>query len=204
MKTLFLSLFFLLVPMQAFAVIFEFDFDFGYDKQIYGSSRQNSIVSRTYSAGLSSYLFNLTAIDFTASRTYDVNTQNDRFTVATGIDLVSDQSSVKTDVYGIGIKQMFAGRNSFVVPILSIGYAKEIIESSRDVTLENTSTVVRTVTNLGVTKQRVNSMFGSFVLQFKMTDRLSLKASVKTLIPAFEYNKAKDNLKYLVGFSWIF
>jgi hypothetical protein len=149
-------------------------------------------------------LFNLTAIDFTASRTYDVNTQNDRFTVATGIDLVSDQSSVKTDVYGIGIKQMFAGRNSFVVPILSIGYAKEIIESTRDVTLENTTSSVRTVTNLGVTKQNVNSMFGSFTLQFKMTDRLSLKASVKTLIPAFEYNKAKDNLKYLVGLSWIF
>jgi hypothetical protein len=47
-------------------------------------------------------------------------------------------------------------------------------------------------------------MFGAFILQFKMTDRLSLKGSVKTLIPALAFNKAKDNLKYLVGFSWIF
>jgi hypothetical protein len=195
---------FLIIPLQAFAVIFELDFDFGYDKQIYGVSRENSIVSRTYSGGLSTYLFELTAIDITASRTLDINTQNDRWTAATDLDVVADRSKITTDVYGIGIKQMFAGRNSFMVPVLSLGYAKEFVENSRDITTERPSTLARTTINLGHNKQRIDSMIGAFILQFKMTDRLSLKGSVKTLIPAFDFNKAKDNLKYSVGFSWIF
>jgi hypothetical protein len=193
-----------MIPIHAFAVAFEFDFDFGYDKQIYGINRENAIVSRTYSGGLSTYLFDLTAIDINVSRTLETNTQSDRFNVATGVDLVSDRSTIRTDVYGVGIKQMFAGRNSFIVPILSVGYAKEFLEYSREVTLEDTTNLNRVTKNLGTNKQRVDSMFGAFILQFKMTDRLSLKGSVKTLIPALAFNKAKDNLKYLVGFSWIF
>jgi hypothetical protein len=37
-----------------------------------------------------------------------------------------------------------------------------------------------------------------------MTERLSLKGSIKTLLPAFNFDKAKDNLKYSVGMAWIF
>ena len=53
MKTLFsIMIIFFMIPIQAYAIINEFDFDFGYDKQIYGINRENSIVSRTYSGGL--------------------------------------------------------------------------------------------------------------------------------------------------------
>lgn len=204
MKTLLTIIIFLLIPMQAFAVIFEIDFDFGYSKQIYGTNRENSMISRSYSGGLSAYLFELTAIDFTASRSLETDTQNDRWNVATGYDVVSFQNEIKTDVYGVGIKQMFAGRNAFMVPILSLGYAKEFLEYSKNYTVENTTNLARIITTGGHTKQRIDSMMAAFILQFKMTDRLSLKGSVKTLIPAFNYNKAKDNLKYAVGFSWIF
>ncbi len=40
-----------------FAIVNEIGFDFGYDIQKYGSNRQNSIVSRSYSGGISSYIF---------------------------------------------------------------------------------------------------------------------------------------------------
>lgn len=185
--------------------MFEFDFNFGYDKQIYGTNRDSSIVSRTYSGGLSTYLFDLTAIDINVSRTLEINSQNDRYAV-TGytVDVVGDRSKITTDVYGIGLKQMLAGRNAFIVPVISVGYAKQFVEYNREVTFENTLNQTRFTGNYGTTKQRVDSMFGAFILQFKMTDRLSLKGSVKTLIPAFDFNKAKDNLKYLVGFSWVF
>ena len=205
MKTLLTLIIFLIIPLQASAIIYEVDFDFGYEKQIYGSTRENSTVSRTYSGGISAYLFELTAIDFTAARTLEVNTQNERYKV-TGytVDVVGDVSRITTDVYGVGIKQMFAGRNSFIVPILSLGYAKQFVEYKREVTFENTTTLSRFPGNYDTVKQRVDSMMGAFILQFKMTDRLSLKGSVKTLIPAFDFNQARDNLKYAVGFSWIF
>jgi hypothetical protein len=194
----------LILPLKAFAFM-EFSFDFGYDKQIYGVSRQNSVVSRNYSVGISSYLFDLTALDLNASSTQDTTSQNDRYTVPNyAVDVISQQNRVKTNVFGIGLKQMLAGRGSIVTPIISAGYAREFITSSGDITFENTSTMAQAKYNLPETKQRFNSVFGSFTLQVKLTERFSLKGSVKTLFPAFDFNKAKNNIKYLVGFSWIF
>jgi hypothetical protein len=186
------------------AAVFEFDFDFGYDKQIYGANRQNSVVSRNYSIGFSSYLFDLTALDLNVSNTLDITTQNDRYTVATAVDVVSQQNKVHTKVYGIGLKQMLAGRGSRIIPVISAGYAREFVTSDGDITAENTTTKAQTVYYLTQTKQRYNSVFGSFSLQLKLTERFSLKGTVRTLFPAFEFNKAKDNVKYLFGFSWVF
>ncbi len=194
----------LLIPIKSFAGIYELDFDFGYDRQNYGVNRQNSVVSRNYSYGFSLYLFDLTAIDLNVSNTSDITTQNDRYTVATGVDVIAQQNRVQTDVYGVSLKQMLTGRGSRIVPTISLGYAREFVTSSGDITVENTITKAQTVFNLTESKQRYNSVFGSFALQIKLTERFSLKASVRTLFPAFELNKAKDNLKYLAGFSWIF
>lgn len=194
----------MIIPINSFAAFYELSFDFGYDSQKYGVNRQNTVTSRNYSYGASIYLFDLTAIDFNASNTQDTTTQNDRYTVATSLDIISQQNRVKTDVYGVGIKQMLAGRGSRIIPSISIGYAKQSVTSSGDVTVENTNTNAQTVFNLTPTSQKYNSVSGSFALQLKLTDRFSLKGSVRTLFPAFEFSKAKDNLKYLVGFSWIF
>ncbi|MFA6238292.1 MAG: hypothetical protein WC635_13245 [Bacteriovorax sp.] len=189
---------------QSFAA-YELSFDFGYDRQIYGVDRQNSLVSRNYSAGISAYLFDLTAIDLNYSNTEDTNSQNDRYHITgTTFDVVAQQNRSQTDVYGIGIKQMLVGRGSRIVPVISAGYARQFVTSSGDITIENTTTSSRERVNVNETKQRYNSVFGSFTLQLKMTERFSLKGTVRTLFPAFEFNKAKDNLKYLVGFSWIF
>jgi len=193
-----------LLPICSMAGIYELDFDYGYDRQIFGINRQNSVISRNYTIGFSSYLFDLTALDFNVSNNQDVTSQNDRINVATGYDLVSQQTRVRTNVYGVGLKQMLAGRGSRIIPVISAGYAREFITSGGDITVENTATKVQSVYNQTETKQRYNSVFGSFSLQIKLTERFSLKGSVRTLFPAFEFNKARDNLKYLVGFAWIF
>ena len=63
MKNLLLILF-CIIPMTSFAIVNEIAMDFGYDRTIYGNNRQNSNVTRTYSAALSTYVFDYTAIDF--------------------------------------------------------------------------------------------------------------------------------------------
>lgn len=199
-------IFFLLLymPLVSHAGIYELDFDFGYDRQIYGVSRQNSAVSRNYSVGFSSYLFNLTALDFSLSNSQDITSENDRYTVAVGYDVVAQQNRVKTNVYGVGIKQMLAGRGSRIIPVISAGYARVFVTSSGDITVEDTSSLVRSVVNLTETKQSYNSAFGAFSLQLKLTDRFSIKGSVKAIVPNFEFSKARDNIKYTAGFSWVF
>jgi hypothetical protein len=203
MKSLITALF-LLIPISSFAIVNEFNFDFGYDRQIYGSTRQNSLITRAYSAGLATYIFDYTAIDLNASKSEDITTENERYRVATNVDLVGQQNVVNSTVYGIGIKQMFAPRSARLIPALSVGYAKQFTENSTSLTVEDVVSKVRVVLNNAVAKQRVDSMFGTFSLQLRLTERLSLRGSVKTLFPAFETDKAKNNLKYAIGLSWIF
>lgn len=204
LKIKILFLFIFIFPFKSIAGTYELDFDFGYDRQIYGANRENSVVSRNYSGGLSVYLFDLTALDFNVSYNQDIDSQNDRVTVAPGYDVIAQQNRVKTDVYGVGIKQLLAGRGSRIVPAINIGYAREFVTSSGDITVQNTVTNTQTAYSRAESKQRYNSMFGAFSLQLKLTERFSLKGSVKTIVPDFEFKKARDNLKYLFGFAWIF
>lgn len=204
MKTLLtLLLFSFLTP--SYAIINELGFDFGYDKQIYGTNKNNSIVSRSYSIGISSYVFSTTAIDMSYSYTQDITSNNDKYTI-TGytVDHLADQQRVKSKVYSIGLKQMLAPRTSIIVPMISMGYARQITDSDSDSTYLNTSnnTTFSYISPTTVTKS--NSVFGAFMLQLRLSERLSLKASVKTIFPAFEFNEAKNNLKYSIGFSWLF
>lgn len=192
-----------LLPVSLYAAA-EFNFDFGYDRQIYGANRQNSVVSRNYSVGLSAYLFDLTAIDLNYSNTTDITSQNDRYTVSSPYDIIAQQNVMRTNVFGVGIKQMLLGRGSRLIPIISAGYARQFVNSNGDITIENTTSKTTQKVFLTESKQRYNSVFGSFTLQLKLTERFSLKGTVRTLFPAFEFNKARDNVKYLVGFSWIF
>ena len=111
---------------------------------------------------------------------------------------------MRSAVYGIGIKQMFAPRSARLIPGISVGYAKQFVEYESDVTIEDTGSKNRLKINNGTKNQRIDSVFGTFSLQLRMTERLSLKGSVKTLFPAFELKKARDNVKYSVGFTWVF
>ena len=190
--------------LSAHALVYEIGLDFSYDKQIYGSNRLNSNVSRSYSAGVSTYLFELTAIDFNISSSKDSTTQNERYDAGGGYDLVSQQNRMETDVYGIGIKQMLMPRKYRLSPMISVGYARQFLNYTTDITLENRASSVRTSGSSGTSKDRVDSMFGAFILQYRVTDRLSFKGTAKTLFPAVEWNKARDNIKYSVGISWIF
>lgn len=200
----YLVLIIFLICNNASAIVNEIAFDFGYDRQIYGLERQNSNVTRTYSGALATYIFDYTAIDLNASTSQEITTENERYLITSGLDLVGQQNRVNSKVFGIGIKQMFAPRTSRIVPGISIGYAKQFLEYQSDLTILNTTTDVRTTVSGGTTKQRVDSVFGTFSLQLRLTERLSLKASIKTLFPSFEIDKARDNVKFAAGFSWVF
>ncbi len=199
-----LSAILILFPISSFAIVNEIAFDFGYDRTIYGKDRQNSNVNRTYSAALSTYIFDYTAIDLNASRSSDITTENERYNVISGVDLVGQQNRVTTNVFGIGLKQTFAPRNARLIPGISLGYARQFVNYQSDLTIENTSTKAQSTVSGGETKQRIDSVFGTFSLQLRLTERMSLKGSVKTLFPAFKLDKVRDNVKYAFGFSWIF
>ena len=106
---------------QADAIVYELGLNYGYDKSIYGSSRQNSLTTRTYSMGVALYLFEQTAIDLNYSEVRDLNISNERVNVASNTDLIMYQTNVQTYVYGIGLKQQLLPKGAFIIPTISAG-----------------------------------------------------------------------------------
>lgn len=192
---------------DAFALI-EIGGSVGYDRQVYGATRQNNLTSRTYSGSLAVYLWEFTAIELNAARTDETNTSNDITSVldsngaASGVSVSKQLNIIKTEVYGIGIRQALASRKARIRPMISFGYARQFIKDRTDFTFQDDATLTQVISAGQEAKTREDSVFATITLQFVLLRGLSLNASVKTVFPAFEFDQAKDDMKYLVGFSW--
>jgi len=204
MKLSFIFFLFFLLATTAQAIV-EISGNFGYDKTVFGSERENYITNRTWSGVIAFYLWDRTAIEFNYTDTEEISTENtDRDIDEIGAVRLSYQQRVRRKVYGIGFRQAFADRKSRIIPLLSIGYAKQFTQDDGDATYRlDSDNSVQTVSFDGISK-REDSIFAAFILKFRITGGFSIQGSIKTLFPAFEYNEAKNNLKYLVGFSWMF
>jgi uncharacterized protein YhjY with autotransporter beta-barrel domain len=200
---LFTVLFALCLSPRAMAII-ELSGNFGYDKKVYGSERQNALVRRSYNASLAVILFSRTALELNYSHGLETTTEKtDLLVTGTTVRLAGLQNKVTSNVYGIGLRQAFAGRDAVIRPFLSMGYAKQFIE---DLTEYNFVMPDDSALNLnsGINKRRQDSVFATFSLQFRLTQTLALNGSVKTIFQAFQFNRAADDVRYTVGFSWIF
>lgn len=193
----------LLFSFKTFAVA-ELDFDFSYSKNKYGSNRQNYNMSRTYSGSIAFYLFNLTAIEFNYSESNDKAVVNHDTSKATNLAIETETSVLKTSTYGVGIRQALANKNSFLIPTLSFGWARQSFSDSASATIIDKSDNSRTIYETGESVITYDSVFASFGLKFRLTKTFYIKGGVKTAFRAFEWNQAKDQLNYSAGLSWIF
>jgi hypothetical protein len=193
---------FVLSCSNAFALM-ELSGSFSYDRTVYGADRQNKAIDRTWRGTLAFFLYNFTAIELNYSLNDETITENETIPIeGYNLNLISTQSKVNNEVFGCGIRQVFAGKNAFIKPSLSIGYAKQFITSTSTATYQDTSDSSVFSFSANPSKGRVDSVFGTFTLQFQLTGRFSIKGSVDTLFPANDINQAKDNLKFSAGFSW--
>lgn len=183
----------------------EFSADFSYDKQVYGPDRNSSLVQRVYSGSIASYIFAYTALELNFSVTEEITTDNNRVLVdGTNTSLSGYQSNVENTVYGIGIRQALAGRGAFIRPMISLGYAKQFVRSYTDYRFTDNSTGQTVTVTDDIEKSRVDSVFATFVLQFRLSKHLAVRGSVNSVFPAFDYDLAKDDLKYMLGLTWVF
>ena len=193
----------LIVPLGNLSALVEFGGSYSYQKQRFGESRQNSIIGKTYQGSLAIYLFNLTAIELNYSESEDTAQQNDTIPItSTTISVTQSSNIVKTTVYGIGIRQALASRKAFLVPTISFGYAKMFVTDGTDYTFVDSTDGSTFFYRADRQRRGDESVFAEFALQLRLTRRFSLKGSVKTVYPAFKGGMARDNMKYLAGFTW--
>ena len=171
---------------------------YGYDYQAFGKG--SKVVSRTYSGSLAFYLFGLTAIELNISQNKNTVTDDNSRTIDSNVTILSQKDQILTTVYGVGIRQVLAEKNAFIQPTISFGYAKQRRKGTVDYTLNDRGLLkIRTFQSEDST---TDSAFGSLGIRLRMTSRLMINMSVKTVFPWFEVNQAKDNIKYLAGLSW--
>lgn len=182
--------------------LFEISGEYGLDRQVYGTDRQNEITSRTYSASLALYLFNYTAIEFNYGQTRTIT--DERYPVTTGAEFeaASKIGTVEIESYGLGIRQAFAPRKARFVPTLSLGYAKRFARDYTSGVIRRNSDGATFEYVTATSKLRFDSVFATLGLNIRLTRMLSLRVSAQTIFKAFEFNRAQDNMKYLAGFSW--
>lgn len=191
----------LLLAKSSFALI-EINGEYGLSTQRYGSERTNEIKSTTFGGAIALYLFDTTAIEVNYSQTETITQENNLISIDSTFDLVSQENNVLVYSYGIGIRQAFASRKARFRPSLSLGYARQFIRDTTRASFRNNTTGTIFDVSENPTKLRDDSVFGSFNLELRLTQRVSLRGSIKTIFKAFEFNRAQDNVRYLVGFSW--
>ncbi len=199
-----IALIFLLFPLCANAFI-EIGGNFGYEKQVFGTDDQNDSITRTYAATWAWYFSSYTAVEFNYSVSQEETTSRETIDYEDwDVSISKIFNEVNTTVYGIGIRQAFAGKNAFMRPLLSIGYARQVETSHQDITFLDEISGESLTVPYPQSRTDYDSIFASFSLQFKITQLISLKGSINTIFPAFQFDQAKNNLKYLAGFTWAF
>ena len=201
-STIFLSTIFLAMLSSPAFALFEVSGDYGVKTQVYGTNRDSEIETTTVGASLALYLFKMTAIELNYNESETITDERYVISIDDSYDLTRQKNTVNIYSYGIGIRQAFASRKSRFRPSISLGYARQFTKDSTIAYFKNMSTGQEFSYTDAVEKYRYDSVFGSFHLELMLTRVFSIRASLKTIFKAFEFNRAQDNLQYMIGFSW--
>ena len=149
------------------------------------------------------FIWEYTALEFNYSK-FTERLVDDRPLTATdgSFTLLKTDSTVVTEISGVGIRQAFASRKSAIIPSLSVGYAKYTTSGTTKTTIDISGTQYEIDSEQD--KEVFTSSYASFSLRFRITQLMGLTLAAKTVMPDFETAEAQNNVTYSAGFSWIF
>ena len=119
------------------------------------------------------------------------------------ITILEIDSTVVTEVAGVGIRQAFAKRKSAIIPSLSLGYAKYTTSGLSRYHLKVDDKEVEPL-EIEQDKKVFSSSYATISIRLRITELMGLTLAAKTIMPDFDTSVAGDNVTYSAGFSWIF
>lgn len=149
------------------------------------------------------YLWEYTALEINYSQSEQrvednrVATSSDGSTIFNNID-----SIIRTKTEGIGIRQTFAPRKARFIPSLSFGYAR--FTTSGETKYKFNRSGVDDEITIDRDAEVVNSSYATFSLAIRITRRMRLSLSARSVVPGVEIDKADKNITYTGGLSWVF
>ncbi len=159
--------------------------------------------STGYQVNLAWFMWEYTGLDLNYSHTTErLQDNREVATNDSSITIKEIDSTVITEVAGIGIRQAFASRKSTIIPSLAIGYAQYTTSGTAIYTLDNGGSEAEL--EIEQDKEVFSSGYAAFSLRFRFTQLMGLTLAAKTIMPDFDTEQADNNVTYSAGFSWIF
>lgn len=190
------------LPVSSFAGYVDFSANFWQNRQLYGNANTSSNLSQTYSAGWAWFMWPRTAIEFMAQRQRSLITENDPVSLGGADIVVSSRNEVVTDTFSVGLKQNLTSTQSPIVPALTLGYAKQILEGKTRYVVNDGSTTDSFTLEDGSNSQ--DSCFAGASLRFRITQFFGIMSSFRSIMPKCDTSKISDNTQVTAGISWIF
>lgn len=192
----------LFFPLTCLAGYVDLSANFWQNRQLYGNSNTSSNLSQTYSAGWAWFMWPTTAIEFMAQRQRSLITENDPVSLSGTDTVVSSRNEVVTDTFSIGLKQNLTSTKSPIVPALTFGYAKQILEGKTRYVVSDGVATDSFVLEEGSNNQ--DSCFVGASLRFRVTQFFGIMSSFRSIMPNCDTAKISDNTQLTSGISWIF
>ena len=149
------------------------------------------------------YLWEYTALELNYAESEERIQDDRKASTSDGLTVFNSiDSTIKTVTQGVGIRQTFAPRNARFIPSLSIGYARYI--TSGFTNYKFTSSGVDNEASLEREEEVTNSSYATASLAIRVTKRMRLTLSARSIVPGVEVDKADKNVTYSGGLSWVF
>lgn len=175
----------------------------GTDDSINSDVGRAETSSSGYSVNWAWYIWDYTALELNYAQTEERLKDNRGAVSSDGqTTILNVDSSVTTEIAGVGLRQSFANRKASIVPSLSVGYAQFTTSGETSYVVEEGG--VEKSIDIEQDKRVFSSGYIALMLRFRLTELMGLTVSAKTVMPEFDTTQAQNNVTYAAGFSWIF
>ncbi|RLA61130.1 MAG: hypothetical protein DRQ89_11810 [Epsilonproteobacteria bacterium] len=201
-KILILILF--LFSSSAHSFYTEIGANYSFQREVYGVDYESKLNENTLLTSVAFYFFSLTGLEIGYSWRKVDNLDktvsllnNDRY--QTGY-----RRTLNVQNFSVGISQYFNSTKAILRPGIGAGFTRRITEDGgyTDIYDDNTDEAYRLERD--TTKTTSDLIYVLASLKFRVVEGLFLSGSVRTLFSPKKYDDAQNNLRFFVGFSWLF
>jgi hypothetical protein len=195
--------FLFLFSLSSYSMDVEVDASYSWEKYYYGASNVNEFYNKSWLGSVAFLPWSLTAIQLDFVQGQSILLADQDYQAGSNNNVVYQKTDVETQTFSINLRQAFAGNNSFIRPMVSLGWARRFTLNSgyTDYRDNQSGEVTRIFQPDQELKQDLTQL--ALYLKFRIFNGFFLTLSLRTLFEGFEIAKANQNLRFFVGISWL-
>jgi len=177
---------------------------YSFQREVYGTDYQSKLNENSVMATAAFYFFSLTGLELSYSWKKWDNLDKTIVQIDDDRALTGQRRTLYVQNFGIGISQYFNSTKAILRPGLGLGYVRRLTKDGGyfDIYDDLSGKTKRHDKDTVSTSDDLIYLLVS--LKFRIIEGLYLSGSVRTLFAPKKYKEAQNNLRYFVGFSWLF